>query len=82
MEVARRLTLDGAEWFEFYHDTRGQARSAWDLMSEKVLVELTEQRILFVIHSGPLLHHLWMKQQRISLFWITHIPLLSLDQCW
>ena len=40
MEVARNLILDGAEWFELFHDTLcGYARSAWDLMSEEVLVE-------------------------------------------
>jgi hypothetical protein len=38
MEAARKLTLDGAEWFEFYRDTlRGHARSAWDLVSEEVV---------------------------------------------
>ena len=37
LEAARKLTLDGAEWFEFYHDTlRGHARLAWDLLSTDV----------------------------------------------
>ncbi len=37
-ETARKLTLDGAEWFEFYRDIlRGHARSAWDLVSEEVV---------------------------------------------
>ena len=29
--------LDGAEWFEFYHDTlHGHARLAWDLLLSEV----------------------------------------------
>ena len=37
LEAARKLSLDGAEWFEFYRDTlRGHARSAWDLLSNVV----------------------------------------------
>ena len=33
LEVAKKLALDGAEWFDFYRDTTlcGHARSAWDL---------------------------------------------------
>jgi hypothetical protein len=37
LEAARKLSLDGAEWFEFYRDTlRGHARSAWDLLSNAI----------------------------------------------
>jgi hypothetical protein len=37
LEAARKLSLDGAEWFEFYRDTlRGHARSAWDLLSNVI----------------------------------------------
>ena len=37
LEAARKLALEGAEWFEFYRDTvRGHARSAWDLLSTEV----------------------------------------------
>ena len=37
LEAARKLSLDGAEWFEFYRDTlRGHARSAWDLLSSAI----------------------------------------------
>ena len=37
LEAAKKLALDGAEWFEFYRDTlRGHARSAWDLLSSDV----------------------------------------------
>ena len=37
LEAAKKLALDGAEWFEFYRDTlRGHARSAWDLLKSDV----------------------------------------------
>ena len=37
LEAAKKLALDGAEWFEFYRDTlRGHTRSAWDLLSNDV----------------------------------------------
>lgn len=45
MEAARKLALDGTEWFKFYRDTlRGHARSAWDLLSTEVNeVDRTEE---------------------------------------
>ena len=45
LEAARKLALDGTEWFEFYRDTlRGHARSAWDLLSTEVNeVDRTEE---------------------------------------
>jgi hypothetical protein len=37
LEAARKLALNGTEWFEFYRDTlRGHVRSAWDLLSTEV----------------------------------------------
>ena len=38
LEAARKLQLDGAEWFDYYRDTlRGHARTAWDLIATAVL---------------------------------------------
>ena len=37
LEAARKLQLDGGEWFDYYRDTlRGHARTAWDLIATVV----------------------------------------------
>jgi len=37
LEAARKLRLEGDEWFEFYRDTlRGHARTAWDVITDGV----------------------------------------------
>ena len=40
LEAARKLQLDGLEWFDFYWDTlRGHVHTAWDLIVTTTILE-------------------------------------------